>query len=288
MAPSKKNSSPVKNAAAVKAAASPGRQKGSPLPGRKAKGSLKPMKLPPGWYIRSVLLQGLLEVIMVTTSSMVDDGYTHTLWRTLNDPDAPDDIPVKSIGLLNSFGMRISLARDEPLTNSKNSFQRKAFVRILDPGEDTPESRLAALRVIQEFLQQRDNNRYGTAVRIQEPGWDLTPPGDELPKLDHYIEYREMKVIVDCLFEEVGGNWAASNMDAALSLFTPGYIPFAAAADLGFPLSMVQTGPSVLPGIGSAYTNEDDHRDQNRGGVTTRASSSTRGGDLVDSDDASE
>ena len=57
------------------------------------------------------------------------------------------------------------------------------------------------------------------------------------------------------LFENVDGNWAQDNMEAAMCFFTQGYIPFAAAADLGFPIDAVLPENGALPPLASNGSN---------------------------------
>ena len=124
-------------------------------------------------------------------SNKVDDAYTQKLIEKLNEPD---DSAICNIGLMGSFFMCVSLYDSNPLTNQKNNYQRKLYLRVLDSDEDTTTTnRLAALQVIKSFLEETANNKYGTKVHIQVPGWDLTPPSPQaLPKLDHYLQYGEI------------------------------------------------------------------------------------------------
>ena len=115
-------------------------KRGSPA-GRKSKKQVKQTKLAPGWYLRSCLLQGNIEVIFITTSSLVDDAYYNTIVTKLSNPgDGEDASPITDIGLMGAYYMRVSLQIPNGLFNAKSSYQRKAFVRVLDDGEDDPES----------------------------------------------------------------------------------------------------------------------------------------------------
>ena len=77
----------------------------------------------------------------------------------------------------------------------------------------------------------------------------MTPPYPApLPKLDHFIQYREIVRIVNDLFENVDGSWAVNNRESADCFFTAGYIPFLAHEELGFPVDSVMP---IEPGIGS-------------------------------------
>jgi hypothetical protein len=221
---------------------------GSPK-GRKQKKDIKPSTEAQnnGWFLKAEMLCGLLELITVTTSSGVEDGYINPLIVVLNTQS--DDVgavpPILNQGLMGGFFMRISLTNTDRLMNIKKGvighFQRKAFIRVVDEGEDTPEHRLTSLKVIKAFFEEASNNKFGTKVHIQEPGWDLT--NTPLRKLDNHLEYREIVKIVKELFLNVDGNWALNNMESAMCFFTAGHIPVAAHADLGFPLEhcMVMT-----------------------------------------------
>jgi hypothetical protein len=209
----------------------------SPLKGRKSKGDIKQTKQAPGWYLRSRLTEGNLELIEITNGSYTTDAYFQQLIETLSS-DEHD--PVKDIGLMGAYYMRISLQRDEALLNAKNGYQRKAFLRILDEDETAPEKRFEALTVIKTFLEKPENNQYGTNVYIPKL-WDLTPSEPQpLPKLDHVLQYKEIIRIVRDLFDNVDSNWAVNNMESAELFFTEGYVPFQAHNDLGFPMEKVK------------------------------------------------
>ena len=60
--------------------------------------------------------------------------------------------------------MRISLTNPPELINGKGKYQRRAFIRVLDEGEAGDDNRLAALKVVKEFLEQYNNNKYGTTA----------------------------------------------------------------------------------------------------------------------------
>ena len=135
--------------------------------------------------------------------------------------------------------MRKSLEDSDPLMNAKNGYQRKAFVRVLDEDETSLAHRLQGLNVIKEFLERTENNRYGTKVYIPAD-WDLTPPEpNPLPKLDHFLQYREIVNVIKDIFDNVDGNWAVNNMESAVAFFTEGHVPFAANTDIGFPMDLV-------------------------------------------------
>jgi hypothetical protein len=218
--------------------------KWTPPKGRKSKDQIKRApKSISGWYLRSILLDGGVECIFITTSSLVEDAFTNQLIVALNnnDPEPSHDEPILTIGLLGAYYMRVSLENPGRLMNIKNGvpgdYQRKAFVRVIDEGEDDQVVRLAALKVVKAFLEEPKNNKYGTKVFIQEPGWDLTVT--PLWKLDNYLEYKEIIKIIKDVYSNADGNWAASNLDAALAYFTRGYIPVEAHSDIGIPMEYI-------------------------------------------------
>ena len=211
---------------------------GSPPNGRKSKADiLKSKGAPAGWYLRSALLQGGVELITITTQTMVDDAFFQNLITKINE--GQDNDPICQIGLIGAYFMRISLTNPNELINGKGKYQRRAFIRVLDEGEAGDDSRLAALRVIKEFLEQYNNNKYGTPVFILEPGWNITASLTELPKADHYLQYLEIVKIIKKMFDGVDNTWATENPAAAECYFTEGHIPFQAVHDLGFPESKV-------------------------------------------------
>jgi hypothetical protein len=246
MPPAAKKSSPAKGSSsspgksdesiANKAFSSPLRA--SPVKGRKNKKAIKQSKpIEPGWYLRATLYQGCVMCVQITTSNFGNDAYFHPLISKIASDDEDE---INLIGLLGAYYMRISLTNPCALLNASNGYQRKAFLCVLDEDEATPEIMLSKLEVIKRFLEQPENNRYGTKVFIQQPGWDLTPPHPApLPKLDHTLQYKEIVRIINDMFDNVDGNWAVNNRDSAGCFFTAGYIPFQASADLGFPLDAV-------------------------------------------------
>lgn len=210
----------------------------SPAKGRRSKADiLKSRSFGPGWYIRSTLVQGGLELIAITTNSMLDDAYTHNLKEELEK--GSEDGPFAELGLLGAFNMRISLANPNPLCNSKNKFQRKAFVRLLDEDETDDASRLAGLNVIRHFLQLSKNNRYETKVFIEPSGWDMTPKDKEAPKLDHFLLYSEIVKIIQMVHGSVNSTSENDDVAAIQCYFTEGHIPYRARKDFGFPENMV-------------------------------------------------
>ena len=149
-----------------------------------------------------------------------------------------DDHPIMDLGLIGPYGMRKSLQDGTPLLNNRNTYQRKVYIRLLDSGEDNDETRLAGLNVIKDFLSLECNNKYQTEVFIQDPGWDITPPGETLPKSDMYIEYNDIVKMINDMFPNVDHTWAAANMEAAMCFFHENHIPTLAIADLGFPVGV--------------------------------------------------
>ncbi|MGL5934167.1 MAG: hypothetical protein ACRCZI_00940 [Cetobacterium sp.] len=224
--------------------------------GRKQRKDIKPTTKGQnsGWFLKAEMLSGLLELITLTTSSGMEDGFINPLIVALENPNSSqNDVPeILNQGLLGAFYMRISLTNTGRLMNIRKGvigqYQRKAFIRVVDEGEDTPMHRLASLNVMKAFFEDANNNKFGTKVNILEPGWDLT--STPLRKLDHYLEYREIVKILKELFVNVDGNWAAQNMEAAMCFFTEGHIPLLAHTELGFPLEdcMVMTQTTIANG----------------------------------------
>lgn len=211
---------------------------GSPPSGRKSKAEiLKTKGTLAGWYLKSALLQGGIELITITTQTMADDAFFQNLVNRINEGHEEESID--KIGLLGAFFMRISLTNSNRLMNSKTNYQRRAFIRAIDDGEEGADSRLAALKVVQKFLQDITNNQYKTHVFILEPGWDMTAGLEELPKVDNYLQYSEIVKIIKRMFDNVNNTWATENLHAAECYFTEGHIPFEAIRDLGFPQNKV-------------------------------------------------
>ena len=242
---SKQGAPPAKGSPNAPKAPSPARS--SPMKGRKSKNAIRQTKpLEPGWYLRSTLCQGCLMLIQITNSDFSNDAYTQPLIEKIATDDEDE---INQIGLLGAYYMRKSLTNPAALLNSKNSYQRKVFVCVLDEDETSVDVMFSKLQVIKRFLELPENNRYGTKVFIQQPGWDLTPPDPApLPKLDHFVQYREVVRIVNDLFDNVDGNWAINNRESADCFFTEGHIPFQAHADLGIPIEDVMP---VEHGVGS-------------------------------------
>jgi hypothetical protein len=216
----------------------------TPPKGRKSKDQIKRSpKSSSGWYLRSILVEGGLECIFITTSSFMEDAYTNPLIVTLSnsEPDPNCDEHILTIGLMGAYYMKVSLQNPGRLMNIRNGlvgeYQRKAFVRVIDEGDDDPAQRLAALKVIKSFLEDPKNNKYGTKVFIQEPGWDMTVT--PLRKLDYYLEYKEIVKIIKDIYSNVDGNWGVENLDSALAYFTRGYIPAEAHSDIGIPMEYI-------------------------------------------------
>jgi hypothetical protein len=215
--------------------ASPTKRTFSSPVGRKSKKQIVENKILPGWYLRSILLDGGLELVFVTTSTFTTDAFINPLIVELDKGEA--ESPLRQIGLMGAYYMRISLHNPGKLINTNSQYQRKAFVRVLDQESDSSDaSRLEALNVMKTFLEAKDHNKFNTPVFIQKaPAWDMTPSGDTpLPKLDHFIHYDDIVKILHGMFDSIDGNWAASNPDSAAPYFTAGHIPFEAHTQLGF------------------------------------------------------
>jgi hypothetical protein len=205
--------------------------------GRKSKSQVKQFKgnAAVGWYLRSWLLQGGIEVILITTSSMKEDAFYNPILVALNALNPTGAIT--TIGLIGAFYMRVSVGNTARLMNYRKGvvgeYQRRAFVRVIDEGEESADHRLAALRVIKSFLEEPANNKFSTKVYIAQPGWDMST-GQHLRTLDNFLEYKEIVKIIMVLFDGVDGGWAVNNMESAMYFFTAGHIPFAAHEELGF------------------------------------------------------
>jgi hypothetical protein len=224
----------------------------SPPPqGRKSKADIIANKLPAGIYLRSCLCQGSQEVIFITNQTLKEDAFTIPLQAAINkaitDGDEKDNgsDPVGKIGLTGIYYMRKSLTDPDRLLNVTNSFQRKAFLRVLDEDETSAHKRLQALQVIKRFMEQDANNRFHATVFIQTKRWDITPDDitKPLPKLDHFLQYSDIVKIIREQYNEVDEKWAAQNPTAAMCFFTEGHIPFQAHLDLGFPVHFVMGAP---------------------------------------------
>jgi hypothetical protein len=219
----------------------------SPLPqGRKTKAEIIASKILPGIYLRSCLCQGSQELIFITNQTFKDDAFTVPLQSAImaGINGEGNGAPVSMIGLTGTYYMRKSLDNPEKLTNAANTFQRKAFLRILDEDETSSSKRLQGLQVIKRFMEEGKNNQFHTSVFVQPKRWDITP--DEkvaLPKLDHFLQYSEIVKIIREQYEEIDEQWAARNHSAAMCFFTEGHIPFQAHLDLGFPVHLVMPAP---------------------------------------------
>jgi hypothetical protein len=215
--------------------------------GRKSKAEAIGKKVTPGWHIRSVLVDGGLEVIFITTANFVDDGYgiaeiANFFKKSKEDTDLKD--PILQIGLLGQYFMRVSLENPDRLTEKKGTYQRKCLVRVLDPGEETTEARYAALQTLKKFLEDKKHNTFNTAVHLNFSSFDITP--SILPKLDHYVQFSDIVKIITDIFDNVNSNWAANNMESALVYLTQGYIPIEACQELGFPIEYVMNKPGSV------------------------------------------
>lgn len=262
--PTQKRQQPAKGPASPQGGNSKAPPPASP-PGRKsAKAVKRKTKLPAGWCISCRNVLGFMRIITMTLSSMEDDAYSYNLTKLLESgPDAETEerVPVSlneteavaamlELGLWGTANMRVSLTNPSPLTNSKNTFTRKAFIQIIDPEEATEENALETCKAFKRYFELQTNNKFGTQVFIKQPGWCLDVPGAPLPKIDNYIVYDDIVSIIKDMFEGVDRNWGANNMEAASTYFTKGHAPYEAHCDLGFPTDYCQDpGPAVMPGI---------------------------------------
>ena len=204
----------------------------SPPRGRKTKQELmKTRAFPTGWYIRSCLVQGGLEVITITTNTLSDDAYTNPLVKEIEG--GPENGPIAKLTLLGAFSMRVSLINPNPLLNKKSTYHRKAFIRVLDDNELDCETRLSGLKVIKSFIEECKDFSYKTAVFI-DPGWNLNLTMEDMPKLDHFLQYGEIVRVINKLFDEV--DWKEVQC-----YLTEGHIPPQAVNDLNCPLNNITT-----------------------------------------------
>ena len=204
-------------------------------------------KYPPGWYLRSILLDGNMELIYITLGDLINDAHYQPLIIAITNDSDPS---IEGLNILGCFRLHRSLSDDSQLIG-KSGYARKVFVRLLDDNETTPESRKAGLQVIKAFLERPENNKYDTNVYIPS-SWDITPPPPaSLRKVDYYLKYEETVKIIRLLFAGVDHHWASDNPISANAFFTAGYIPYQASTDLGFPEDKVVpigvTPPFPLP-----------------------------------------
>ena len=216
-------------------------------PGRKnPKKVKKTKKLPSGWYLWSKEYYGGHNVTEISLSTRTDDAYYQPL-KDLFNKDQEEDHELLNMGIYGTATLRHSLINGNELKNSKNGFSRQCILQIMDAEDATEEARLSLLMSIKKFLEEKKNNAYGTEVHIMQPGWNLNEPGAPLPKLDTRIVYKDIVEIIRASFDDTdSGDWAAKNMEAAMTYFTEGHIPYAAADDLGFPRELVND-PINLP-----------------------------------------
>jgi hypothetical protein len=190
------------------------------------------------------MLHGGLEIIIITTETMVDDAYMHPL-ISLVEGDVKPETDIKhailKLGILGKYYMRVSLENPGKLCNQrlgKTTYQRRAFVRMLDENETDNDSRLKALKVIETFLKDRKNNNFGMQVFIEQKEWNITETG-ELLKLDNFLLYREILNVIRQVYLDVDEKWAKENIEDAMCMFTEGYIPHQAVDDIGMPVEKV-------------------------------------------------
>jgi hypothetical protein len=227
--PPKKRESPVK---------SPGTPRGKPISGRRSAAQIRAdQPRDAGWYLSASLLDGCLAYFTVTLSDPGQDAYTQPLKDEIAKRDSTEE--VCQLGILGGYYMRKSLEHDVALLNVKDSYQRKAYILMMEPDEMTTDALLTKLEVVRNFLMKPSNNRYNTKVFIAED-WDMTPPEPRpLPKLDQVIQYKEIVNVIKRMYAGVGPDWYTNNIDAATSYFTPGFIPAEAMTHLGFPAELV-------------------------------------------------
>jgi hypothetical protein len=220
----------------------------SSSPKRKSKADIvteseeKAKKKERGWYLRSAMLHGGLEIIIITTETMVDDAYIFPLISLVEGdvkPETDIEHAILKLGILGKFYMRVSLENPAKLFNQKHgktTYQRRAFVRMLDENETDNESRLKSLKVIEAFLKHKKNNKYCMPVFIEEKEWSIS---GELLKLDNFLLYGEILKVIRKLYLDVDDKWAKDNVEDAMCMFTEGYIPHQAVDDIGMPVELV-------------------------------------------------
>jgi hypothetical protein len=91
--------------------------------------------------VHSVLVEGGLEIVYILKAPN-DDAYVNTIRRAIN---GNSDENINSLRFLGLFNVRTPGA-----TNASNIYLRVCFVRLLDEGEDTDESRF--LRAFFSFV----------------------------------------------------------------------------------------------------------------------------------------
>ena len=178
-------------------------------------------------------MDGNLAYFTVTQSDPGQDAYTQPLVEAVQDTNGSD--PVCELGILGGYYMKVSLTDERPLTNIKDEYMRKAFVILMDEDEMTSEALLEKLQVVKTFLERPGSNCYKTKVFIPE-NWDLTPPEPSpLPKLDHFLQYKEVISVLRRIYNVVDMTWYQANAQYVDCNFTEGHVPFEAVLDLGFP-----------------------------------------------------
>ena len=242
-------------------------KRGSPLQNRLSTKAIKKSRKrnPPGWYIRSVFLAGNIELIFITQSNYTNDAYFQPLVIAIRDGTHNE---IENLNVLGAFVMHEGLSNNSVLYSPRSGYPRKAFVRILEEDETTPEKRKEGLQIIKRFLEHPDNNRYSTNVFIPD-NWDITPaPPADLRKLDYYLEYDETVKVIRALFDGVDHHWAVDNPISANAFFTAGHIPYQAHSELGFlreevvPVGVVPPFPHPSSAINSCE--EPGSKDENK------------------------
>ena len=137
MAPAKKGTSSVKDAAGKGTV-----KRTSPLPKRKSRKDrdIKPTKTRgPCWILRSHLLCGNLEYVDITVGTKDGNAYIQQLIDAINDADEEETGGIYDLGFLGAFIRCKSLQNGSALSNARNSFYRKSFIRVLEEDETSVE-----------------------------------------------------------------------------------------------------------------------------------------------------
>ena len=223
----------------AKASAAPSKFK-SP-PGRKSKKDCKKNKNKPGWHLRCLRFEGGVGAVFFTQSDFINDAHNKPIVDSIAD-DSDDTLPLHS-----AVTLRRSLTNDQALTNAKDTCRRRVFLQVLDEGDETDDACLETLKAVKAFMEKKENNRFGTQVFIQEPGWNMNGSNGTLPKLDKCVLHDDIVgFIKDCFEGADEPGWAEGNKEAAMCHFTEGHIPFKAVEQLGFSSSDC-ADPLVLP-----------------------------------------
>jgi hypothetical protein len=196
-----------------------------------------------GWYCNGCLLDGNLALVTLSDRNPGKDAYSKPLENEIGNKESTD--PISQIGLIGPYNRRINLHDPRPLKNSHNDYTRKAYIVLMEPEEMTEEGLLAKVEHVKRFQETKKANTFGTKVFIPSD-WNLTPPEPaELPKLDHWLVYKDIVQLIRRLYAGAGNNWYQNNRDEADAYFSEGFIPFDASTDLGFPEHKCLPAPPV-------------------------------------------